>query len=152
MKRHIMHFIFALMPLLLFSCGQGPQFDSAVIKQQIMEVLTEQQRAWNTGSTEEFMQGYIKSDSLRFASGGNIYYGWDAMLGRYNTSYPDKVAMGVLAFSDLDIKVLSHDAALVFGKYMLQREADNPWGWFTLLFRKTDQGWRIVHDHTSTGE
>ncbi len=147
-------------PLLLLSmptfflcaCNQTVQMDEQAIQQDILTVMAEQQRAWNTGSAEDFMLGYAKIDSLRFASGGSIYYGWDAMLERYRTSYPDKDAMGILTFTNLDITVLSNDAALVFGKYSLQRKADNPWGWFTLLFRKREDGWRIVHDHTSAAQ
>jgi ketosteroid isomerase-like protein len=60
--------------------------------------------------------------------------------------------MGVLTFSDLDVTVLSEDAAIVFGKWKLKRRHDRPRGLFTLLFRKTEDGWRIVHDHTSSGD
>jgi ketosteroid isomerase-like protein len=57
--------------------------------------------------------------------------------------------MGVLTFSDLEINVLSKDAAIVLGNWALQRETDKPGGKFTLIFRKFKDGWRIVHDHTS---
>lgn len=102
------------------------------------------------------MQGYWQSDSLRFASGGNINRGWKTTLERYQKSYPDKAAMGKLTFSNLETTVLSADAALVFGKWELTREQDKtdkdrPHGLFTLTFRKTPQGWKIVHDHTSSG-
>jgi ketosteroid isomerase-like protein len=96
------------------------------------------------------MFGYLKSDSLRFASGGNVSYGWQTTLERYAKGYPDKEAMGKLTFSKIDIKIISEDAALVFGKWELERESDSPWGLFTLLFKYTETGWRIVHDHTSS--
>ena len=142
----------AALTVLLLACNQVAEVDDTDIKQDILTVMAEQQRAWNTGSAEDFMLGYAKIDSLRFASGGSIYYGWDAMLERYRTSYPDRDAMGILTFPTLDITVLSNDAALVFGKYSLQRKADDPWGWFTLLFREREDGWRIVHDHTSAAQ
>jgi len=53
---------------------------------------------------------------------------------------------------NIDITLLSETSALVFGKWELERDADHPWGLFTLIFRKTPCGWRIVHDHTSSGE
>ena len=40
--------------------------------------------------------------------------------------------------------------AVVIGRWALQREKDNPHGRFTLLFRKFKEGWRVVHDHTSS--
>jgi ketosteroid isomerase-like protein len=50
------------------------------------------------------------------------------------------------------VSALADDAALVFGRWRLQREKDEPSGLFTLVFRKTPAGWRIVHDHTSSAE
>jgi ketosteroid isomerase-like protein len=38
------------------------------------------------------------------------------------------------------------------GRWLLQRSGQNSGGIFTLLFRKTRVGWRIVHDHTSTSQ
>jgi ketosteroid isomerase-like protein len=140
--------VLAVAALLLASCGSA-ELDEVTARRDILALIKQQQDDWNAGSTEAFMRGYVKSDSLRFASGDTVYYGWAATMERYRRAYPDRAAMGVLTFSDLDIKILGPDAALVFGKYMLQREADRPWGLFTLLFLKTDAGWRIVHDHTS---
>jgi ketosteroid isomerase-like protein len=58
--------------------------------------------------------------------------------------------MGKLIFSNIDIDLISQEAAIVFGKWELERESDHPWGLFTLIFKKTNEGWRIVHDHTSS--
>ena len=118
-------------------------------KTAIREILDKQAAAWNEGSIEKYMDGYRRSDSLRFASGGNVSYGWQTTLERYRKGYPDKSSMGKLIFSDIDITLISNDAALVFGRWELQRNNDRPHGLFTLLFRKTKSGWRIVHDHTS---
>jgi hypothetical protein len=60
--------------------------------------------------------------------------------------------MGALTFSDLEITILSKDAALVLGRWHLKRANDDPHGTFSLLFRKTKAGWRIVHDHSSRRE
>jgi ketosteroid isomerase-like protein len=117
----------------------------------IRAVLDAQVQAWNAGNIDEFMRGYWESDSLRFASGGSIKRGWKTTFDRYKKSYPDKAAMGKLAFTDLEMTLLSSDAALVFGKWELTRAKDKPGGLFTLTFRKTAQGWKIIHDHTSSG-
>jgi ketosteroid isomerase-like protein len=121
-------------------------------QREILNVLADQVKAWNDGDIEGYMEGYVHSDSLRFASGGDITYGWGAALERYEERYPSKSRMGTLSFSDLDVTLLSDDAALVFGKWNLKRRHDEPWGLFTLLVRRTGDGWRIVHDHTSSGE
>ena len=132
----------------LFSC-QSTSTDEAA-KQEIMQVINSQQKAWNNGNIEGYMQGYHKSDSLRFASGGNVSYGWQTTLDRYLKGYPDKATMGELTFSEIDIQMISETSAVVFGKWELEREKDHPWGLFTLVFRMTNDGWKIVHDHTSS--
>ena len=145
-----MKYILIILLTGLFSC-QCPSTDEAV-KKEINQVLLAQQKAWNNGNIEGYMQGYHKSDSLRFASGGNVSYGWQTTLDRYAKGYPDKTTMGKLTFSKIDIKIISDNSALVFGKWELEREKDHPWGLFTLVFKLTDNGWKIVHDHTSSGK
>ncbi len=112
-------------------------------------VLAAQQAAWNRGDIEGFMDGYAKSDSIRFASGGTVERGWSALLERYHRAYPDQNAMGTLTFDIHDVRVLSPQFAVVFGAYHLQRTNDEPTGLFTLLFEKQEDGWLAVHDHTS---
>jgi ketosteroid isomerase-like protein len=117
----------------------------------IRQVLLAQTAAWNRGDIPGFMEGYIKEERLRFASGGTITRGYEATLERYLTTYATPELMGHLSFSNLDIDVLSPDRAIVFGRFNLERASDHPWGLFTLLLEKTDDGWRIAADHTSSG-
>jgi ketosteroid isomerase-like protein len=117
--------------------------------ERIARVLMAQRDAWNRGDIEAFMTGYWKSGELRFASGGTVTKGWQATLDGYRERYDDREKMGTLRFSGLDVSILSEDAALVFGRWKLERKDDAPGGLFTLLFRKIDDKWMIVHDHTS---
>lgn len=118
---------------------------------RIRGVLAAQQAAWNSGDIPGFMDGYWQSDELRFASGGNITYGWQATLDRYLKSYDTPEAMGKLSFTNLDVKLLGPEDALVFGKWELERTSDKPWGLFTLHFRLVSDEWVVVSDHTSSG-
>ncbi|MBI2517517.1 MAG: DUF4440 domain-containing protein [Opitutae bacterium] len=118
----------------------------------IRSVLLAQAADWNRGDIRAFMQAYWKSDSLRFASGGTVTYGWRTTLERYLARYPDKAAMGTLTFTLIDVNVVSRDAAVVFGKWELARAQDHPWGLFTLVLRKIDGTWVITADHTSSAE
>jgi ketosteroid isomerase-like protein len=116
---------------------------------QILQVLQVQADAWNRGDIDAFMQTYTPTRELRFASGDSVTYGWQPTLERYRQRYPDRAAMGTLAFRDLTVTELAPDAALVFGRWQLTRAADAPHGLFTLLVRRTPEGWRIFADHTS---
>jgi ketosteroid isomerase-like protein len=115
----------------------------------IRALLEAQAKAWNAGDMEGFMAGYWKSNETEFVGAGGILRGWQAVLDRYRRTYPDRKAMGRLTFSDLEINVVSRDAAYIVGRWQLEREKDNPGGVFTLVVRKFPEGWRIVHDHTS---
>ncbi len=136
----------------------GPQLKSGlqdaygndIDRREVRETLQNQARAWNRGDIDAFMQDYWQSDALRFASGGKINMGWDATIVGYKERYPDKAAMGALAFTDLDVKLLSETDALVFGHWRLTRESDSPNGLFTLHFKKIGGDWKIVSDHTSS--
>ena len=105
--------------------------------------------AWNRGDIDGFMDGYWRSEKLTFISGTDVTRGWQPTLDRYKKSYDSRAKMGVLKFSDLELTVISKDAAVVLGSWALTREKDNPKGKFTLTFRKFKEGWRIVMDHTS---
>ena len=114
----------------------------------IRAVMERQVADWNRGDIDAFMKGYWNSDKLVFVS-SKVTRGWQPTLDNYKKSYPNKEAMGTLTFSDLEITVLSNDAAVVLGSWSLQRSSDNPKGKFTLIFRKFKEGWQIVHDHTT---
>lgn len=115
----------------------------------IKQVLSEQQDCWNNGDIECFMEGYWKSDSLRFIGKSGINYGWQATLNNYKKSYPNKAAMGQLQFDILNVESMGNDHFLVTGKWKLTRETDTPNGLFTLIWKRFNNGWKIIYDHSS---
>ena len=135
--------------LLLISTNIFAQTKNAKIAADIRKVMDAQAAAWNAGDIEGYMKGYWNSPELVFISGDSVTRGWQPTLERYKKNYDSRAKMGTLSFTDLQIDVISKDAATVLGSWSLQREADNPKGKFTLVFRKFKDGWRIVHDHTS---
>lgn len=116
----------------------------------IRAVLDAQVAAWNHGDIEGFMDGYARSADIVFLSGDSLTHGWQTVLDRYKKNYDTREKMGTLAFSDLEINVIGKDAAIVIGRWQLTRAGDTPHGRFTLIFRRRAEGWRIVHDHTSS--
>ena len=121
----------------------------AQVMREVRAVLDAQVEAWNRGDIEGFMRGYAQSSETVFVSGDTVTRGWQTVLDRYKKGYDSREKMGVLTFSDLEINVLSKDAAVVLGSWQLKRANDTPHGRFTLIFRRTAAGWRIIHDHTS---
>ncbi len=135
----------------MFAAGVSAQNNKrdAKIADDIRAVMNAQVAAWNAGSIDGFMKGYWNSAGLIFVSGDSITRGWQPTIERYKKSYDSPEKMGVLTFSDLEVKVLSKDSAVVLGSWALRREKDNPKGKFSLIFRKFKDDWKIVHDHTS---
>ena len=123
---------------------------TAKTKAAIRAVLDAQRDAWNHGDIEGYMDGYDRSPKTEFVGGDSISRGWQTVLDRYKKNYNSREKMGTLTFSEIEITLLSKDAALVLGRWRLKRANDEPHGTFTLLFRKTKAGWRIVHDHSSS--
>lgn len=122
-----------------------------VNRMHIQKVIEDQAAAWNKGDLKEFMKGYHESDDLTFFSGNNKTKGWKATLERYQKKYQGEgKEMGKLTFSELSIDLLGNDHALVTGRFRLQLKSENPTGIFTLIMRRTPNGWRIIHDHTSS--
>ena len=125
--------------------GDGREAD----REGISAVLSAQQTAWNRGDVDAFLVGYWRSPELTFSGSSGVARGWDGVLARYKKNYPDRAAMGQLNFSDLEFRFLGPDAALVLGKWHLQREKDELGGVFTLVLQRFPEGWKIIHDHTS---
>src|SRR5436305_10001533 len=82
----------------------------------IRAVLDAQAAAWNRGDIEGYMDGYDRSPNTEFVGGDNITRGWQQVLDQYKKRYNSREKMGTLTFSDLEITVLSKDAALVLGR------------------------------------
>jgi ketosteroid isomerase-like protein len=127
-----------------------PTRRDAKILAAVRAVLDAQRDAWNRGDVEGYMDGYERSKETVFVSGDNVTRGWQTVLDRYKKNYDSREKMGTLTFSDLEITPVGKDAAIVLGRWHLQRAQDEPHGRFTLILRRTSQGWKIIHDHTSS--
>lgn len=141
---------------LMAGCGSTPVHEGEGhvredVGAAVRAVLDAQLAAWNAGDIEKFMETYWKSEDLRFASGGTVRLGWNEARERFQTTYPDPSAMGQLSFEVARIEQLGPGVAMAFGKWRLDRAAGELSGLFTLILKRIDGGWRIVHDHTSAG-
>ena len=117
---------------------------------EIRAVLDTQADAWNRGDVDGYMNGYARGEETMFVSGDSVTRGWKTVRDRYAAKYDSREKMGTLAFSEVVIEVVGADAAFVTGRWELVRKEDKPHGRFTLLMRRTPDGWRVVYDHTSS--
>jgi ketosteroid isomerase-like protein len=119
--------------------------------------MNAQVEAWNRADIPGFMRAYEDSAETTFI-GTTLRKGYEPILKRYQENYTSRAQMGVLTYSDLDIRFLPSacgktEIALVTGKFHLEREqrgqAKKDDGVFSLVWRKGRGGWKIVLDHTS---
>lgn len=127
-------------------CVGSGCYSPAAVKGEILAVMNQQAKDWTAGDLEGFMQGFHKSDDLRLAHGKGITRGWQRLLDAYKRG----TKKSRLEFSGVDITSLSDRSAVVFGRFHNYFE-DKSYrtGFFTLLMRKIDGEWKIVHDHCS---
>ena len=123
--------------------------DSNFDKTEIEMILTRQTKCWNNKDIEGFMATYWRSEDLTFSSGGKTTRGWQATLDRYKAKYPPE-KMGRLSFDNLETTMLGKKAALVLGQWHLNFNEQNLDGNFSLVLRKIDGNWKIIHDHSSS--
>jgi len=142
-----------LLAALLLTAGCMPAVSQAAGPEvRIRAVLAAQEAAWNRADVAAFMEGYEKSADLTFSGTSGVTRGWQNVLERYSKRYPGAEAMGKLQYSEIEVRLIGSEAALVLGRFSLTRTekaGGNASGHFSLVFRKTPAGWRIIHDHTS---
>ncbi|WP_149275972.1 YybH family protein [Pareuzebyella sediminis] len=112
----------------------------------IRKILQEQQEAWSDHDLEGFMQGYWKSDSLTYFSGGQTTKGWQTTLDNYKKGYPTPAHTGTLNFRIAEITKINDDAYYVMGEYFLTREVGDSKGTFMIIFKRIKGEWKIVAD------
>ncbi|MRT16317.1 nuclear transport factor 2 family protein [Vitellibacter sp. q18] len=136
-----------LLPLLfLFLTLQVFAQRETADKEAILSVLKTQENAWNNYDLEGFMQGYWKSDSLKFYGSKGVTNGWQKTLDNYKKGYPSKEYTGTLTFTIDAITKIEDNSYYVMGQFHLVRDAGNANGVFLIIFRKIDGEWKIVAD------
>ena len=119
---------------------------------EIRAVFDMQVAAWNRGDLAAYMEGYENSAATTFVTPVAVRRGFQTIFDRYKITYPDKAKMGQLSFTEVEVRLLTADTALAMGKYQVRRSAADGGelnGRFSIIFKKGEKGWRIIHDHSS---
>ncbi|QAA82637.1 nuclear transport factor 2 family protein [Aequorivita sp. H23M31] len=136
----------SLLFFFLFIALNAISQNEAEDKEAILAVLISQEKAWNQFDLEGYMQGYWKTDSLKFYGSKGLTNGWQQTLDNYKKGYPSKEYTGTLKFTVDNISQIEENSYSVMGQYHLTRKAGNANGVFMIIFKKIDGEWRIVAD------
>ncbi|RFN58882.1 YybH family protein [Marixanthomonas ophiurae] len=115
-------------------------------KAAILKIMKTQEKAWSNNDLEGFMQGYWKSDSLKFYGSNGLTKGWLQTLDNYKKGYPTKEHSGTLNFTIKDISKISDESYWVMGEYFLKRNVGDANGVFMIIFKRINGEWKIVAD------
>ena len=103
---------------------------------------------WNRGDLATYLAAYTPDASEMLADG--VAHGRDRIeqtmkQGFWRTGRP----LQQLHYEHVEVRMLGDDHALVTGQYVLTG-ADRPQrtGWFTTVWARTSDGWRMIHDHS----
>ena len=120
---------------------------------EIVAALEASTAAWNRGDLAGFLEPYLDSPETTFVGSGGLLRGKEEIQARYQASYWENGAPeDVLRFENIEVRPLSNEHALAVGRYVLtERDAgpETASGIFSLVFTRTPDGWKIIHDHSS---
>ncbi len=149
MIRRVIYLAFAAhIALASLSCGRPGEESEREAVREIGSAIEEQVASWNSDDLPGFMRYYWRSDDMTFHGGKTRLQGWEALDSMYRRTYSGE-QRGALEFSGIEIEILSPVSAYVLGDWKVTLPDTVKQGKFTLIWRKTDEGWRIVHDHSS---
>ncbi|WP_053971216.1 DUF4440 domain-containing protein [Mangrovimonas sp. ST2L15] len=137
---------FALVLLLTCQLGLAQTTNYNSDQEAILAVMKEQEKAWNQHDLEGFMEGYWKSDSLKFFGSQGIASGWQKTLDNYKKGYPTSKESGILHFVIKSISPIENESYYVMGEFHLKRDIGNADGVFLIIFKKINGQWRIIAD------
>ena len=119
---------------------------------EIQAMMKKSESAWNRGDLAAFAADYEDSPETTFIGREITHGGVQAILERYKRGYPTPERMGMLTYSEIEVRVLGKDYVLAIGKFALKRSpaaGGDAAGRFTLVLKRTKAGWKIIHDHSS---
>lgn len=103
---------------------------------------------WNAGELSRYLAVYVPGATEMTGEGpkGGVEHIEQTMKnGFWKTGRP----LQVLRYEGVKVTMLGKKNALVTGQYVLSGNgAPDRKGWFTTVWVKTKDGWRMVHDHS----
>jgi len=146
--------------LLLVALGAGcarpvqrpaPNIDPGRLDGSIQQQFMRSAQAWNRGDLDAFMSDYAPDSLPTFVAEGHVRRGFDYIRRRYAPQFAPGATRDSLRFEEFNVRPITDGFALVTARYVLysngRTTASGP---FTLLMQQRPEGWRILHDHTSS--
>jgi uncharacterized protein (TIGR02246 family) len=123
------------------------------IRDEVGAMLVRAAGNWNRGDLDAFVDDYLPGDSTTFIGKG-VLRGPAAIRRAYAPRFAPGATRDSLSFVLLDVDALTPDVANVIATYVLARrvgarDSVTAQGPTSLVMRRVNGRWRIVHDHSS---
>lgn len=106
---------------------------------------------WNRGDLDAFMADYVHDSTTTYVARGHLRHGWDAIRAGYAPRFAPGAQRDSLHFEEFTVRPLGADHAVVFARFVLSRgDSVTASGPFTLVMERRPDGWKILHDHSSS--
>ena len=125
--------------------------ESAAFTREMAGQLDRAAADWNRGNLEGFLSDYAPDSTTTFVDGRRTRHGFDFIRNNYAPRFAPGARRDSLHFEEVEARRLSPTLALVTARFILQRGGViSSSGPFTLVMERRSEGWRILHDHSSS--
>ncbi len=116
----------------------------------ISRFLDEAAAAWSSGDVEATMATYVSDEPLLVFLGDTPLKGPDAVRAALEMRAADG-GLGAMSYEWFETLQFDVNTAVVSGRVIMARKGEIHRGLFTRVLRRTEDGWRIVHDQLAWG-
>lgn len=128
-----------------------PAPDAALLTRQFEAQFQRSADAWNRGDLDAFVSDYAADTLPTFVSRGHLHRGHDWIRANYAPLFQPGARRDSLRFEEFQARPLTADLALITARFILFRgDSVTASGPFTLLMQHQPDGWKILHDHSSS--
>ncbi|HEX8176179.1 MAG TPA: nuclear transport factor 2 family protein [Pyrinomonadaceae bacterium] len=128
--------------------GYSSAGDKRKDEAQIRAVLDSTAAGWNQGNLQQYLSAYTDEATEMGPNGprgGRSVIEQTMRNGFWKTGRP----VQNLRYEHVVVRMLGKDNALVTGQFVLSGgERPDRTGWFTTVWTRTKDGWRMIHDHS----
>lgn len=107
--------------------------------------------AWSSGDVEAVMATYVADEPLLVFLGDTPLKGPDAVRAALQARAARPGGLGQMTYEWFETLQFDVNTTVVSGRVVLRREGQTHRGLFTRVLRRTEDGWRIVHDQLAWG-
>lgn len=138
--------------LVLAACARTPAAEApraaADLRAELLPIEQATADAWNRADLDAHVAAY--ADSAVFMAPGPVAGRERIRASLARGFWRDGRPAQQLRYEALDVRPLGARHALMTGRFVLHGGGrPERSGWFTLVWERTDAGWRIVHDHSA---